>query len=494
MKKFIKKNWKWAVCIFTVFLCCLLLPFSGDDLDWGMKSISEFGSMLINPGLNGRYVGNFVVIIVTKNIIVRSLVTSLVLTGIVYFIKNETRVPSEYIWLLFMAMPVGLFMQGVTWASGFVNYTISTLFLLYALKYIQDLYNGTEEKFATVKASIMVFLTSFFLENITLFLLMLTVLVNVVYIFKNKRVNKNLLVVLGISILGTVLMFIQPTYHMVATGEDTYRSIPRGLLDLLKVPIINYTNFIHKYVAYENIFLLSLVSIGLFINFKKEKNINGKKKKFLNWTFYYSLAYIVFVVLSLFNPDFIILKDHQLYLNGFLAGLYILVILIQIWLLFFKKSAFWKLALPLLCIAGIIAPLCFVSPLGPRNFFVVYVLEMILAFYILNEANLDYEKFKGLIRTGLVVMVLYYMFIYYKITMVNIQRDNYIKYMSRNTQDTTFIVPSIPFDEFVHYDNFSDKYMTKVYNTNKGIREDVMYVFIPYDEWLEKVKREGYTP
>ena len=69
--------------------------------------------------------------------------------------------------------------------------------------------------------------------------------------------------------------------------------------------------------------------------------------------------------------------------------------LVQIIVLFYSKKSFWKVTMPLICITGLIAPLFLVDPLGPRNFFVIYVLEMIETFYILNEAKFDYEDFSG---------------------------------------------------------------------------------------------------
>ncbi len=140
MKKIIRNNWKWILGFVLIFLCSLVLPFSGDDLDWGMKSISEYGSLLVDPTLNGRYVGNFLVILITKHAVIRSLVTALIVMGIIYMIVKETKAPLIFVCLLFILMPVSIFRQSITWASGFTNYTISTLGLLIILVGIRQIF------------------------------------------------------------------------------------------------------------------------------------------------------------------------------------------------------------------------------------------------------------------------------------------------------------------------------------------------------------------
>ena len=55
------------------------------------------------------------------------------------------------------------------------------------------------------------------------------------------------------------------------------------------------------------------------------------------------------------------------------------------------------------------------------------------------------------------------------------------------------VVPLVPFYEFVHYDDFSDKYMREVYNRNRNVREELSYIFVPYNEWVELMEKRGYV-
>lgn len=493
MKKIIRNNWKWILGFVLIFLCSLVLPFSGDDLDWGMKSISEYGSLLLDPTLNGRYVGNFLVILITKHAVIRSLVTALIVMGIIYMIVKETKTPLIFVCLLFILMPVSIFRQSITWASGFTNYTISTLGLLIILVGIRQIFLDKYDEKYNVAIPILIFLTSFFLENVTLFLALLTIAVNVFYYIKHKKWNKLLVICSIVSIIGTILMFIQPAYRSVASGDDGYRTVANSLKGTITRCVINYVYFIHRFVAFENVILLTVITLSLRLYFKKnEKDYPKLKTTILNVSFCIMVAFLTYVALLSINPSWQLGDKIQTYFNAFLSLAFIIITLVQVFFLFYSKKSFWKVAMPLICITGLIAPLFLVDPLGPRNFFVIYVLEMIEVFYILNEAKFDYEDFKYGAATVLAVMIVYYFSVYARISIVYLQRDNYIEYMSSQTVDQLVVVPETPFKEFVHYDNFSDKHMNYVYNKNKNVREDIKYSFIPYVDWVNMMWKSGY--
>ncbi len=494
MKEFFKKNWKWILCFALVFCCALVLPFSGDDFDWGAKSLSDYGSLLVDTELNGRYVGNFLVILITKNAFIRAFATALVLVGIVYVIKKETDVPNSFIWLGVLTMPLSIFVQGITWASGFTNYTISTLLLLLVLTGLRKIYADEATTGTIIRTIVLVFLTSFFLENITIFLVLITAAVNIIYFIKKKKVNPAAAVALGTAILGTFLMFIQPTYHNVFAGEDFYRSFAGNIKDMIVHAIINYVYFMHEYIAFENVILLAAISGASYAYFKKnQKDYSAIQQSILNVSFCYSLAFICFTVLNLTNPEWGLPGYSQLYINAGLAGIYIVILVSQIILLFYKKKSFVKVLLPLVCIVGIVAPLFLVTPVGPRNFFVVYILEVIETFYIMREAEFEFKKYERGALVVCAVLLIYYTSIYSVISFVNLQRDNYIKHISEDTNETVAVVPLVPFNSFVHYDDFSDKWSRPKYNKRMNIRENLTYEFVLYGDWVERMEEAGYV-
>ena len=79
IKKFIVKNKSFFIIAFFIFLISLLFPYSGDDWYWGSKnlSIASIVSMAKDIELNGRYLGNIIVIMLTENIFIRGIIISL---------------------------------------------------------------------------------------------------------------------------------------------------------------------------------------------------------------------------------------------------------------------------------------------------------------------------------------------------------------------------------------------------------------------------------
>lgn len=492
--KFFKDNWKWLLSLAVVFAMVLVMPYSGDDLFWSVKSIGNYGSLLVDPALNGRYVGNFLVLFITKSALLRSIVTSGVVVGIAYIVKKETKSPLWFVWLLLILMPISIFKQCIPWASGFTNYTISTLLLLIILLGLRRVFADKASTKVAVGTSILVFINCFFLENVTLFLLVGTFVLNVVYFVKHKKVNKYLFSSFVASLLGTVLMFVQPTYHHVVDGDDFYRNFSTSIKGIIEIMTINYVYFMHSFIAFENVVLLLVITGALYLYYKKnEKDYSGNKKSVLEVMFYVMAIYLIYVVVVSISPEWQIDHKIQLYLNAAFSLVYIGNLLVSMFMLFFKRKNFWKLAMPILSIVGLVGPLMIVQPIGPRNFFVVYVLELIEALYILGEVKFEYKKISGISYVLLGMMVVYYTSIYAINTVATSQRDAYVKYISEKTNETSAVVPLVPFYEFVHYDDFSDKYMREVYNQNRNVREELSYIFVPYNEWVELMEKRGYV-
>lgn len=83
MKEILKKNRSLLIGIVAVFFLSLLFPYTGDDLQWSLTELSwnSFWALTQSPMVNGRYLGNLFVIVMTKNIFVRGIIISLVLRG-----------------------------------------------------------------------------------------------------------------------------------------------------------------------------------------------------------------------------------------------------------------------------------------------------------------------------------------------------------------------------------------------------------------------------
>ena len=75
------KPWQAAIIVVALFLLALTFPYTGDDWAWGCEiSLQRLSSWFAD--YNGRYVGNLLVIVLTRNVVLRSVVVAAVMYAI----------------------------------------------------------------------------------------------------------------------------------------------------------------------------------------------------------------------------------------------------------------------------------------------------------------------------------------------------------------------------------------------------------------------------
>lgn len=487
MKKFLKDNKYLILAFIIVFLFTLPFLYTGDDMQWGLDPITwdYLKELVKNPHVNGRYLGNLFVLMMTKNIFVRATFMATTLCGIVFIIKKETKSSYSIIWLLLLLMSPAIIAEAVVWTSGFTNYTISTLFLLLSLLTLRKCYKNPTI-INGVGLFLLIIASSFFIENLTVFLVIATLTLNVLYFIRNKKVNFSLLAGFIASIMGTTLMFIQPAYRAVLTGEDTYRSYGKGIGGIISRALSNYIYDIHKYLVFENVFLMGALSLLLFIYYKvHKKRYNDIQEKILNASFWVSFAFIIYAFVARLDSSWEIVLGNAEFINSMLTLIYLVCLFFQFIMLFYKTKHFTKLVRPILVALGLVAPLLVVSPVGARNFFMIYCLELVEVLYLMKIVNFDYKKWSKFINVGLVVMVLFYTSVYVQLKLVDMKRYEYVRYISENTEDTFAYVPLLPFRKYVHAGDFANYYWAELYRTTRGIRGSLGFYFIEYEDWLE---------
>ena len=495
MKKFLQRN-KWLIIsILCIFLFTLIFPFSGDDHQWKLEKISVnmISKFAQDASLNGRYMGNILVTIMTKSIFIRGFLMSIVIATIHKLIEKETNASKTIIYTMMLLMPLSIFKQTIIWTSGFTNYVISTLFLIVSLLMIKNSFNNKEKYYHWFINMVVLFISSLFIENQTIFLLIFLIPINIIYIIKNKKLNISLSFAFLGSIIGTIVMFMQPAYWNVINGVDGYRSYANNIVGFISKSINNYVNVIQKYIAFENIAIIILITILLFVYYKKHKKDYSKKEnKILKVILGFMYIYSVYIIISRLNPNWNIFLKYTKYFNALLSTIYIILLLIITFKLFHKKKSFLELLMPLIVITGLVAPLFIVNPIGPRNFYAVYILEIIFALKLLKETEIDISKYNKYLFVIIILFLGLYTSIYSYISIINFRRDNYIVYKSNNSTDTSVTVPRIPYAEYVWGGDFEGDYRENIYKESLGLREDMSFNFVSYDEWLKQIQKEGY--
>ena len=470
-----------------IFCFSLLFPYSGDDLTWSINelSIKTIINFSTDLSLNGRYFGNIFAIFLTKNIFIRGLIISTVLSSIICIIKKYEKTNYIYILILLMMMPLEIFKQSIVWASGFANYAISTLLLLLILVLSQKIFSNNKIKITHVILPIIILFGTTIIENMSLFLIIYFIVLNILYYIKNKTINWSLIICLIFTLLGNYIMFSHPVYLNVFKGNDTYRNIA-GSSNIIKRIFGNYGLVIKEYIInYSSIVWLMIV---LIVNkkFKNTKIENSKKKKFLTYALYYEFIYIIFSIIITILKMLSITNNYILYIDIVLSIIFVVLLLLIIINIYSKEYDIYAI---ILTIVGLLMPLLVVNPVGARNMFMIYVLLIILLFKLVNKSNIDLNNNRTRIISFIIIIVFigFYTGIYYKINKLFTERNNYI-IESFKKGDKEILVPYLDCEKFVWQPDF-DNYRKYALKVKMGISEDVDFKFINYEEWKEKANR-----
>ena len=183
------------------------------------------------------------------------------------------------------------------------------------------------------------------------------------------------------------------------------------------------------------------------------------------------------------NPDWHIMLSYTGMFNTLISIIYCIIILVSTCLIY-NKNDLKDLLINYISIIALVAPLCVVTPVGGRNFFAIYILEVILVCNLYQLADIKNLKMvSNISKLTLLVLVVYYVSIYGYIRYVDVQRMNYIKEQN-NLGMTEIDVPYLPYKEYIHGEgNFEDEYYGEIYKMAYNLNYNIKFNFMPYDTW-----------
>ena len=453
-----------AALLFFGFMA-FLFPYSGDDWAWGSSvGVSRLETFFDN--YNGRYFGNFLVMAIT-----RSEVLKVVLMAVSYFFscwlcykysgskKTGVLLFSVFTFLL-MAKPV--FAQSVVWSSGYANYVPSAVISVGYLFIIKNI-TGQElphyPKFMFVATLLMGFSGALFMENITLFNICLGVAVIGYSFIKFKKAYLTHFGFLVGAIVGAVWMFTNTAYKAVATGEDSYRTAASGILGILKqsklnLKIICYNLFTNNVgICVVATVLLAVLVIAF------NKNNSNKRNKIVSIGLLavnaLCVAPVVYrkaaLLLGLKKMPFI--RFLGSFKFSFVATVLFALTTLAIILLCVKKHQRFSMLLPLYCVPVVVAPLLVVTPIGPRCFYISYLLIMVfvtsLLSYLADGVSATTKKmFCGCVTVALLAQMIFFISVFVPIHKYDVKRNELAQMQSDNREET-IVMSDLPDNGYV---------------------------------------------
>lgn len=296
--------------LFLIFgLIGMWMPLLGDDLNWGHYFGSNYFPQKIFLTYDGRYLGDILVIAMTKIKPIAFIAYGTFMTAIVYLVQKirEQISPSKNLGLTaasltticILLMPRSIFRQILGWHSGFANYVPSVVFPLFMLYLV--LKNYDEDVHYYQSTTLLIFLASiaaqFFAEHVTLLNVFNSLLV---WLFLRKHFGKSFKKVLNYiltgNIIGAFLMFINGAYIKIILGNDSYRSVKGSATSETMLTYLR-TQYSHKSLL---ILIMAVLIFAIAVIIYSSK-IQNKKQQLANFSLLLS-GFVVIVPFLVVSP------------------------------------------------------------------------------------------------------------------------------------------------------------------------------------------------
>lgn len=451
-------------CAFTVL--ALLFPYTGDDWYWGseigLRHLADFFA-----GYNGRYLGNLLVLVLTRSKVLDAVVMAVSYTLVCWlcFAYGKQRSLAGYLLaaVLFFLMPKSVWGQAVVWTSGFVNYVPSALIsggYMLLIRNITDTEPPSYEKHTWILALLLGICGALFMENITLFNICLGVAVIGYSWLKFRRWYVPHGAFLAGAVVGAVVMFTNSVYSQIAGQEDEYRQVVNTTSQRITM-MLQHAKQLLDYLIFENVLFCLVITVLLVVLVVASR----RKMTSRRWG-------IAVVVLGIHVCAFLLVflanrYGYLLYSGSAGEALamdirllrvalgYMLTMVVEIYLCVPKGRCF-RMLMPFYCIPVAFAPLLLVDPIGPRNAFFGYVLLMMVTtdlFGYVRQNAVPSDKIGkglcGLLCVSLLLQCAVFGKIFLPVYLWDVRRNEFAVYQSSQRADPIYVC-RLPHADYLH--------------------------------------------
>ena len=468
--KKIKKNWKlylfYAFIFVFLFILSYYFPYSNDDWVWGSKiGIERFENGF--KDYNGRYLGNTLVLVLTRSNLLKSLFMTITYFGIGYLIKkivnkNNNGIMIFSILMLFLINRC-VFRETIVNTSGFINYSFNMFLVLIFIAYIKDVFkkvNFKEKWYNLILLFLLGLSSTLFMEHITTYLLVLCTALCVYSYIKYKKIPKSYLIYFAGVIIGSIIMFSNGAYMHVVNGDDFYRTVTTKQ-SMIVTMARNYFNKIQNNAFSLNLITNLVVSILMIIltcKFIDNNKISKWKKYFLELLNLISIFYSVFLIVGNYF-DFDIVTGSSHYFVGFMTAIYCLALLLIILLIFFDKKNYfdkvvgYKLLFYMGSVVTVLAPLLVLTPVGHRCSLPALIFYILFASELYNLLIKDKNgNMSKVLFVVLIIVLSSYLHIYHCVYLSNNERYEIVKKQVDDGMNPIYI-RSTKYDKYIWKNN-----------------------------------------
>ena len=459
-----------TVCILTAAAALAVLfwlfPLTGDDwyregLGRGLHSLGDLARELIFrwKTTNPRLLGNLLAYISGSRPILRWLLRTALTLLLFRFAAKAAGIRSAAGFALLavgiFALPREMFRQIYPWSAGFFNYVPPVLLSLLAFSVLEEALE--EQKAAPPRCAALLllgFAGQLFMENNAVCAVLAGGFLTVWTWVRCKRPSSAAVCYFLGTLLGAALLFTSPSYRRVTEADAAYQ-MAGGLAGLMHTAKENLPELTRWLLAGCPVVCLGFPALAILSRCKQKLTVldivpatllcgSAVWMLFVPWG--QALA-VLFWFLGAFGAVFRWLSGRKR-----------------------RRAAFF--------LAGALAaaaPLAFVTPIGPRCFFVSYVLLLLAAAQFLPPPALWQTLCVGALAAGIFAACLS---IYLPIfRTAQVREDAITRAMALG--QTQIALPFFPHAEYL-WDADTQKLCRAYYYETPG---DIEFVFVPQEDW-----------
>ena len=486
--------------LFLIFYLWLAaqIPYTDDDWDWGLPVGIQ---QLVTASLNSRYAGNGLVVLLTRSVFLKTLVMGsayflLPLTVSRIFHRHSQEQENRKLFLflaanvLLLSMERIIWKQTYSWVSGFCNYVIPMIFLSLYLQEMTDLLDRrqkTDSFLYPAALFAMCFVMQLFIENLALFMVILSLYLCLVSWKQYQKIHRNQIVMLAGNLIGLAVMFSSPIYgHLFGGGAAVggYREIIVTGNSSLAASLYRFIRQLLIYLiprTWGDNIVISIVLMAIVSWLQIQKfGFQGKTRILVILN---SLLAVYFATthLPIFENTI-----PAIFLRAIINIFYFLSLSLQLFLLYRDdRKKLHKILLLWLCIPGVILPLTVVSECSHRLFLAPLLFSVILALVMLEDillqANTSLRKrIIALVLISVVLLAGKYGFVYSSIGRTNRHHLELVQNVKASNSQT-LVLPAFVYEDYLWYSisNVAADYRYDFFKEYYGVNPDVQVVIEP---------------
>ncbi|MGL4849511.1 MAG: DUF6056 family protein [Clostridium sp.] len=487
-----------------LFALIYIFPYSGDDWAWG-SSMGLDRLHIWFADYNGRYLGNLLVLALTRSLILKTVVITGVLFGLVYLTDKYTNTHKKnnliyYVGaLLILALPRAMMMQSVVWTAGFSNYVPPIFLILVYLVVVNNIFKSeklTYSKILIIPIFILGICASLFMEHVTIYSVVLAIAVIIYTFIKFKKVYAvHVSYFLG-ALLGAIIMFSNGAYRIIATTDspEAYRTMAKSTN--IGTTIYNaVTGAIYQQLSFNNVLINTLLTILLIVIMYKYRKRHNRFIVASNVIGFILVLYTMFTVIQALNPNWQILLKNTAPFEAGCAIVFYITLIVGTAIFIEEKGKKAKTLFLVLSLGVLTGPLFFVTPIGPRCFFPMYVIYMLIIGCYIDEIDISFEAGSALGKVTIVAIIgcfIYLWSVYGYIGMVSSERASSIEQGLQHNA-TEIVIPELPYDANCNYVWVANpkSFWLQRFKLFYNIPESTKVKLVPYPVWATTYKNKN---